>query len=519
MPGILARIKAEDRTVPEAVAREIPHIAAAVDLVVASFRAGGRLIYVGAGTSGRLGVLDASECPPTFGSDPALVQGMIAGGHTALVRAVEGAEDRAEDGAAAMDERGGGAEDTVVGIAASRRTPFVVAAHRARPRARRAHRLPSPARRASEFTLAVDVAICPVVGPEVLMGSTRMKAGTAQKLVLNMITTAAFVRIGKVYENMMVDLMANSQKLVERGRRTVMTVTGVDYEAAARAIEAAGGSVKTAIVMLQRGCDRATRPSARLARAGGFVRAALAEPSRAARRSAAWAPRLAVLAALAARVRLHATGPPARGGRVLAVVARRGASSRCAPLRGARTPGSAVHVEQLDRATAADTVDAALAAGRAPDLCELDVGADAALPRGGLALGLERRRGRPARLAARLGGVHASGDAIYGMPWVLDRACCSTTATCSRAPASTPSAPPETWDECAARRPRSSGSAAACTATAWRDRAPTGCSSTSCPTRGATAVTCSRRRGLVALRLARHPRGAGVLPAACARRA
>jgi N-acetylmuramic acid 6-phosphate etherase len=275
--GILDRISAEDRKVPEAVARELPHVARAVELVVASFKEGGRLIYVGAGTSGRLGVLDASECPPTFGSDPELVQGVIAGGMGALVRAVEGAEDRAADGISAMDDLAAGPKDTVIGLAASRRTPFVVAAlSRARERGSRTAYITCTPR--AEFSLPVDVAICPVVGPEVLMGSTRMKAGTAQKLVLNMITTAAFVRTGKVYENMMVDLKANSEKLVERSRRTLMIAAGVERDAAARAIEAAGGSVKTALVMLKLACTRA-EAEARLAAAGGFVRAALAAPA------------------------------------------------------------------------------------------------------------------------------------------------------------------------------------------------------------------------------------------------
>jgi N-acetylmuramic acid 6-phosphate etherase len=271
--GILARISAEDHTVPAAVARELPFIAQAVELVVASFGEGGRLLYVGAGTSGRLGVLDASECPPTFGSDPEMVQGVMAGGHGALVRAVEGAEDREAEGAAAMRELNVGPKDTVIGLAASRRTPFVVAAlHVARQLGARTAYVTCTPR--SEFTLPVDVAICPEVGPEVVMGSTRMKSGTAQKLVLNMITTAAFVRMGKVYENMMVDLMATSEKLVERSRRTVMTVAGVDYDTAADAITRAGKSVKTAIVMLKLGCPR-EEAEARLQRAAGFVRAAL----------------------------------------------------------------------------------------------------------------------------------------------------------------------------------------------------------------------------------------------------
>ena len=273
VPGILQRISAEDHGVPAAVARELPFIAKAVELVVASFREGGRLIYVGAGTSGRLGVLDASECPPTFGSDSEMVQGVMAGGYEALVRAVEGAEDRTTEGEAAMVERRVGPKDTVIGLAASRRTPFVVAAlEKARALGARTAYVTCTPR--AEFALEVDVAICPEVGPEVVMGSTRMKAGTAQKLVLNMITTAAFVRMGKVYENMMVDLMATSQKLVERSRRTVMTVTGADYETAGKAIAAAGKSVKTAIVMLKLGCSRSAAEG-RLAEAGGFVRAAL----------------------------------------------------------------------------------------------------------------------------------------------------------------------------------------------------------------------------------------------------
>lgn len=277
VPELLARINDEDRTVPEAVAREIPYIAQAVELIVASFKAGGRLIYAGAGTSGRLGVLDASECPPTFGSEPEQVVGVIAGGYTAVVRAVEGAEDRTDQGEQAMDDLQVGPHDTVVGLAASRRTPYVVAAV-AHAKLRGARTVYVTCTPREEFGLDVDVAICPVVGPEVLMGSTRMKAGTAQKLVCNMLSTAAFVRVGKAYENMMVDLLANSQKLVERSRRTVMTATGCDYAQAAHAIEAAGKSVKVAIVMLERGCAR-DEAERRLAAADGFVRAALGESS------------------------------------------------------------------------------------------------------------------------------------------------------------------------------------------------------------------------------------------------
>lgn len=275
IPELLARINAEDRMVPEAVAHELPWIEKAVEFIVASFKAGGRLIYVGAGTSGRLGVLDASECPPTFGSDPDQVVGVIAGGYTAVVRAVEGAEDRADQGAQAMVDLEVGPEDTVCGLAASRRTPYVVSAV-ARAKSLGARTIYVTCTPREEFSFEVDVAICPVVGPEVLMGSTRMKAGTAQKLVCNMLTTASFLRVGKAYENMMVDLMANSQKLVERGRRTVMTATGCDYAQAAHAIEAAGKSVKVAIVMQKLSCNR-EEAVRRLDEADGFVRRAVGE--------------------------------------------------------------------------------------------------------------------------------------------------------------------------------------------------------------------------------------------------
>ena len=277
VPELLQRLNAEDRTVPEAVARELPWVAQAVELIVQSFRTGGRLIYVGAGTSGRLGVLDASECPPTFGSDPEMVVGVIAGGYTAVVRAVEGAEDRADQGAQAMDELEVGPEDTVVGLAASRRTPYVVSAV-ARARLLGARTVYVTCTPREEFTLDVDVAICPVVGPEAVMGSTRMKAGTAQKLICNMLSTAAFLRVGKAYQNMMVDLLATSQKLVERGRRTVMAATGCEYTQAAHAIEAAGRSVKVTIVMQKLRCTRA-EAERRLAEADGFVRIAVGEAS------------------------------------------------------------------------------------------------------------------------------------------------------------------------------------------------------------------------------------------------
>jgi len=271
--GILRLINAQDKLVPVAVEREIPHIARAVELVVDSLKQGGRLIYVGAGTSGRLGVVDASECPPTFGTEPWMVQGIIAGGREAMFRAQEGAEDRPGDGAAEMDRLGVNARDTVCGIAASRRTPYVVGAVE-RARALGAHTLYVTTNPRAEFNLDVDVAICPEVGPEVVMGSTRMKSGTAQKLVLNMITTTAMVRLGKVFENMMVDLQLTNQKLVERSKRILSMATGVDPNTAGSTLDAAGGHVKTAMVMIMAGVP-AEEARRRLALADGFVRRAV----------------------------------------------------------------------------------------------------------------------------------------------------------------------------------------------------------------------------------------------------
>lgn len=271
--NILRLINSEDRSVPDAVAGELPRIEEAVELVVAAFRSQGRLIYVGAGTSGRLGVLDAAECPPTFGSDPVMVQGIIAGGDDALVGAIEDAEDDGEAGARAIRDRGVGPRDVVFGIAASRRTPFVLAAvAEARRLGARTVYLTMNPRETIDFP--VDVAICPMVGAEVVMGSTRMKSALAQKMVLTMVTTAAFVRMGKVFENMMVDLMATNAKLRERAKRTVMTAARVDYETAADALTRAGGSVKVAIVMIKTGSapEEARR---RLDEGGGFVRRAV----------------------------------------------------------------------------------------------------------------------------------------------------------------------------------------------------------------------------------------------------
>jgi N-acetylmuramic acid 6-phosphate etherase len=281
---VLALLNDEDQTVPLAVRSELEAIARAVELVVARLRQGGRLIYLGAGTSGRLGVLDAAECPPTFGTDPGLVRGIIAGGAAALQGAVEGAEDNAEAGAAALAQLDLRPVDVVVGIAASRRTPFVVAGLRyartvgAGTVLVSTNRLPNAAPASGHGITAedVDVAVCPQVGPEAIMGSTRMKSGTAQKLVLNMISTASMVALGKVYGNLMVDLRATSRKLAERGKRLVMMTTGSDYDQAAELLRAAGGRVKVAIVMARLRVDIADA-EARLAAAEGHVRRAIGE--------------------------------------------------------------------------------------------------------------------------------------------------------------------------------------------------------------------------------------------------
>ncbi|MDH3251891.1 MAG: N-acetylmuramic acid 6-phosphate etherase [Ignavibacteria bacterium] len=269
----LALLNSQDKLVPIAVEREIPYIAQAVEIVVDALKKGGRLIYVGAGTSGRLGVVDASECPPTFGTDPEMVKGMIAGGNAAMFRSQEGAEDNEGQAVDDIDALGVSAKDVVCGIAASRRTPYVVRAV-SRARERGAHTLYVTTNPRSAFNLDVDVAMCPEVGPEVLMGSTRMKSGTAQKLVLNMLTTTAMIRLGKVYENMMVDLQLTNKKLVERAKRIVMIATGVDYDIAAGVLKEADGHVKTAIVMIAAGV-KAQEARKRIERADGFVRKAI----------------------------------------------------------------------------------------------------------------------------------------------------------------------------------------------------------------------------------------------------
>lgn len=270
---LLTVMNAEDGKVAEAVGEAIGEIAAAVDLVAAAFRNGGRLIYLGAGTSGRLGVLDAVECPPTFGTPPEQVVGLIAGGERAFVKAVEGAEDSAELAATELAGIGLTSDDAVVGIAASGRTPYVIGGLDY-ARGVGASTISVACNRGAVVSGHADVAIEVDNGPEVLTGSTRLKAGTSQKLILNMISTASMVQVGKVYGNLMVDVMPTNEKLVARAQRIVAEATGCSAAEAAAAYDAAGGHAKTAIVMILAGVDAAAARR-RLDDAGGFVRGAL----------------------------------------------------------------------------------------------------------------------------------------------------------------------------------------------------------------------------------------------------
>ncbi|GAA2666652.1 MULTISPECIES: N-acetylmuramic acid 6-phosphate etherase [Nonomuraea] len=243
-----------DATVPTAVGAVLPAITAAIDAISARMAAGGRLLYVGAGTSGRLAVLDASECPPTFGTDPSLVQGVIAGGLPALTRSVEGAEDDTSAGEEALAERGVGALDSVVGISASGRAPFVLGALAEAGR-RGALTVALSCNHRTPLSAAAGHAIEVVVGPEVVTGSTRLKAGTAQKLVLNMISTISMIRLGRTYGNNMIEMSAMNAKLAGRAARMVSDITGVSAETARETLEAAGGQAKIAVVMIEHGVD------------------------------------------------------------------------------------------------------------------------------------------------------------------------------------------------------------------------------------------------------------------------
>ncbi len=266
-------VNTEDSNVINAVHKERQNISKAIDLIVVSFKQGGSLFYVGAGTSGRLGVLDASECPPTFGTNPELVRGIIAGGTEALTRSIEGAEDRHEDGEQAVKDNCITAKDTVVGIATGGTTPFV---HGALVQSKKigATTIFLCCNPDTDPAEEVDVIIRPITGPEVITGSTRMKAGTATKLVLNTLTTASMIKMGKVYENLMVDLQVKNEKLKDRAERIIMTITELDRNTACKLLTKAKGNVKTAIVMHKMQIDY-EEAKKKLDEYDGFVRKVL----------------------------------------------------------------------------------------------------------------------------------------------------------------------------------------------------------------------------------------------------
>lgn len=270
---ILKLMNEEDKLVPLAVEKELLQIEKAVTFAIDSFKRGGRLIYIGAGTSGRLGILDASECPPTFGVDSTLVQGLIAGGLKALTTAIEGAEDNETLGGDDLKAISLTEKDTVVGIAASGRTPYVIGALKY-AKSVGAKTVSISNNKNSIIGKLADVAIEVETGPEVLTGSTRLKAGTAQKLVLNMISTVSMIGIGKVYENLMVDVQPTNQKLIERAKRIIMEATGADQETAEKTLEAAGYEVKVAIVMILLNCTY-EEAAQKLQESNGFIRKAI----------------------------------------------------------------------------------------------------------------------------------------------------------------------------------------------------------------------------------------------------
>ena len=272
---LVRRINDEDKKVALAVERELDSIAKAVDAVYTALKGGGRLIYCGCGTSGRLGVLDAAECPPTFSVSPGMAMGVMAGGESAMFRAAEGAEDNAEAGREDMKAIELSAADIVVGIAASGRTPYVLGAM-AYARELGAVTVALTCNKRSEMNAAADISIGVEPGPEVITGSTRMKCGTAEKMVLNMLSTGAMIKLGKVYGNLMVDVMPTNEKLVRRAISIVSTAAGVDEEKAREALEICGFSVKPAIVMLVKGVDAAAAGKL-LEDNGGVIAAALGE--------------------------------------------------------------------------------------------------------------------------------------------------------------------------------------------------------------------------------------------------
>ena len=271
---ILNIINDEDMVVAEAVKEEIPSIEKVVNVVTNSIKKGGRLFYIGAGTSGRLGILDASECPPTYGTDPELVQAIIAGGNEAIFKAVEGAEDDEQAGAMVIQEKNITSEDVVVGITASGRTPYVIGALREAKKVG-AYTVGLSNNKSSKIDEEADICIAPIVGPEVIMGSTRMKSGTSQKLVLNMITTAVMIKLGKVYGNLMVDLQPTNLKLIDRMKRIVSYATGIGKEKAEKYLKESGLNAKAAIVMIKTGCD-AEKAVSLLENSDGIVSKAIA---------------------------------------------------------------------------------------------------------------------------------------------------------------------------------------------------------------------------------------------------
>ena len=266
-------INREDAAVADAVGAASPSIAAAIDVIAGRLKKGGRLFYIGSGTSGRLGILDAVECPPTYSTAPSLVQGLIAGGKDAVFTAKEGAEDVREAGRADLAAKALSPKDVVVGLSASGRTPYV-AGVLAYAKAVGAAAIAVDCSPGAAIARHADIDICVPVGPEVITGSTRMKAGTAQKMVLNMLSTGAMIRLGKVYGNLMVDVKASNEKLRQRACRIVMQVAGCTAAEAQKALSQCGGSAKTAIVMVKRGLS-AEAAKARLDEAGGYLRKAL----------------------------------------------------------------------------------------------------------------------------------------------------------------------------------------------------------------------------------------------------
>ncbi|APU71409.1 N-acetylmuramic acid 6-phosphate etherase 2 [Companilactobacillus crustorum] len=272
---ILKLMNSEDQTVPQAINKQLPQVEAAVNKIIQQFKKNGRLIYLGAGTSGRLGVLDAAECVPTFGTDPSMVQGLIAGGQSAMTVAVEGAEDSLSLAEEDLKKLKLNANDAVVGLAASGRTPYVIGA------LKYAHQVGAvtvsiACNQNAEISKYVDYPIEVVTGPEVLTGSTRLKAGTAQKLILNMISTTSMIKLGKAYQNLMIDVKPTNDKLVERSKRIIMQATDCDYQTAEKNFIAADEDVKVAIIMTLTGVDK-TEAIKNLQKNNGFVRKAMKE--------------------------------------------------------------------------------------------------------------------------------------------------------------------------------------------------------------------------------------------------